>query len=243
MKYISTAALILFYSVSNGQTLSFEMKAAPGITFPLGKLNQQFWVFPEDSNTSYKNIKAKKYPLFGAFFSPALKIAYKPKRNIAFTLETGLDYYYKRYRIDWSALAESPFNTQTFNANYKVTKHEVGLNVLPGLTYKNVTFSTGLKILFTFNSVVTEQVLRGGNLYLDIKLNEIDEPSFPLSVTMPFSVSYTIPLSNKLQLIPFACYEIGIGELDGYAINWNRREETMLTELLVGITLNVQLKR
>ena len=242
MKRIPLLLVLLLFvpHFAAAQNVSFELKAGPELTIPLGTLNQQFWHFSQDSAVTYKNIKARKTPLPGACISPGVKLVFRPEKKIQFTLGMGLDYYFKRYKIDYSATYDSVNQAGAFNANYQVSRHELGLNMLPGLAYKRLNFKVGLNLLFVVKTTTNKQFLTNENIFLSQNTHEIDELTSLVHITLPMEVSYTFPVSKTMSIAPFICYTIGIDDMDGYAINWNRREEALLSELVLGVTLCVK---
>lgn len=243
MRNIVIVLISLLPATGSSQNVYFDAKAGAEFTFPLGKLQEQFWHFPEDSTTAFKNIKAKKKVFVGAFASVEAKFQFKNRKTVKFCLETGINYYFKQYQIYWSAQSESPYGTGTFDAIYKIRRHEIGLNILPGLIYKNISFNAGLDILGIISTTTSETFLRNGNVYLAYTTNAIEElKTLPVHFAMPVYLAYTIPVSNKISISPFVCFELGIGDFDGYAVYWNRREIACLSELTAGLSLNILAK-
>ncbi len=246
LKTVFTIIFAVSFVTVHCQVTSFEIKIAPDVTFPLGKLKEQFWHFPEDSNTTFKNIRVKKQALPGFFFSPEAKFLFKNKKAVTFSLETGLSYYFKRYNVSWQAQSESANGTGSFNAEYKITRHEAALNILPGLVYKKLSISAGLDFLFLLNTSTAVKFLRNGNSYINYKTNNRQQvktaASSVINLSMPVFISYSVFTSNKFNISPFVSYNFGIGDFDLYEINWNRNEVAYLSELMAGVYLNFVIK-
>ncbi|MDB5283154.1 MAG: hypothetical protein JWO06_2229 [Bacteroidota bacterium] len=246
MKFVAVILFACLFIRTNGQDVYLGLRLGPNVTLPLGSNNRVFWRFPEDSSTVYNNVKSKKYLYIGATINPDLKMVFRSNREVKFALETGLLYYFKAYKISWSADYSSPASSGSIYASYKIKRHEVGFNVLPGFVYRNWCFETGLNFLFTASSTTEIQFIKQGAFYINEKTNDlyVVKPGI-LTISLPVFLSYSISINHSVHIAPFISYEFELSGWDGYALGnlANRRQISLLSEFIAGISFQVLLKQ
>ena len=233
----------------NSQSISIGCNIALNLTFPIGNVNSVFWRFPQDSNTTYQNIKSKKSPSFGFAIGPNIIYEGKNKHNVRFVFESDALYRYTSYKIDWNANYQSINSSEgKIYIHYGIKRNEIGVSFLPGLKYKQWIFQTGLNFLFILKTTTAIKYNRDNTVYL----NEISASSELikndagkiLNIAMPIVIGYEYNINSRFTVHPYVAYEFGIFNIDTYWLGTiNRREFTFLSQLELGIKLNIQTKK
>ena len=241
MKLLIGSLLVFALLNSKCQTVYFGIKAAPDFTVPLGNENHVFWNFPQDSDRTFRNIKAKKQVFLDVAVMPYVKIEYPMGKVLIFTWTAGLGYYLTRYKISWTADYFSSTSNGLVSASYKINRNELGINLLPGIAYSNLRIEMGLNLLFIADSNVVTQFSEGGIAYIHAP-EGFYHPIFNCS--LPIYLSYIIPVAHKFRIEPFINCEFGIWNWDHYDLgNMPVFYAGAVSEFMAGVSFSLQIKK